>query len=140
MNHTQVGDITEYEFILFCMKRNIPISKPLNNNLPYDCIIEVNGKLLKIQVKTGYDSPTKEAFTFNTRSTSKNYSEVVNKNYDGLIDGFITCYRELPNKFFYVPIELATNGNMTMYYGSHPTARQNWTEKYDFEKLIAGLV
>ena len=30
MNHTQVGDITEYKFILYCMENNIPISKPLN--------------------------------------------------------------------------------------------------------------
>lgn len=138
MNHTQIGDITEYEFILFCMKRDIPISKPLNNNLPYDCIIELNGKLLKIQVKTGYDSPTLNAFQFNTRSTSKNYSEVKEKTYDNLIDGFITCYKEVPNKFFYIPVEKATKGNMTIYYGEHPTARQHWAEEYDFEKLLQG--
>lgn len=98
MNHTQIGDITEQRFILYCMEKNIPISKPLNNNLPYDCIIDLNGKLLKIQVKTGYNSSGENCFMFNTRSTSKNYSEVTTKNYDGLIDGFVTWYKDIPTK------------------------------------------
>ena len=81
MNHTQIGDITEQRFILYCMERNIPISKPLNNNLPYDSIIEVNGELLKVQVKTGYENGIEHGFMFNTRSTSKNYTEITTKNY-----------------------------------------------------------
>ena len=39
MNHTQIGDITEIRFALYCMEHNIPICKPMNNNLPYDYII-----------------------------------------------------------------------------------------------------
>lgn len=136
MNHTQVGDITEQRFILYCMERNIPISKPLNNNLPYDCIIELNGKLLKIQVKTGYNSDSKNCFMFNTRSTSKNYSEIATKNYNGLIDGFITWYRDIPNNFFYIPIEKSTSGSMKMYYGDRPRKNQNFVGDYDFDNLL----
>ena len=62
MNHTQIGDITEYRFALYCMEHNIAISKPMNNNLPYDFIIEINRKLLKLQVKTGYDAPGLDCF------------------------------------------------------------------------------
>ena len=108
MNHTQVGDITEYRFALYCMERNIPISKPMNNNLPYDFIIDLNGRLLKLQVKTGYNSSSKDCFMFNTRSTSKNYTEITNKDYNGLIDGFITYYEALPNKFYYIPVDKAS--------------------------------
>lgn len=136
MNHTQIGDITEYEFVLYCLKKNIPVSKPMTNNLPYDFIIDINGKLLKIQVKTGYDSPNKESFMFNTRSTSKNYNEITTKNYIGLIDGFITCYYELPNKFYYIPIENASQGCMRMYYGDNPKHNQNYVKDYDFDNLL----
>lgn len=135
MEHTQVGDITEYSFVLYCLNHNIDISKPMTNNLPYDFIIDLKGKLLKIQVKTGYNSPSKDGFMFNTRSTSKNYSEVTTKNYEGLIDGFITCYKEIPNKFFYIPIEKATKGTMTMYYGNNPKSNQHWVYDYDFDKI-----
>ena len=137
MNHTQIGDITEYRFALYCMERNIPISKPMNNNLPYDFIIDLNGQLLKIQVKTGYNGPSKESFIFNTRSTSKNYSEITNKDYIGLIDGFITCYQSLPNKFYYIPISKAKKGSMTMYYGVNPKCNQNWCKDYDFDNLLS---
>lgn len=136
MNHTQIGDITEYRFALYCMEHNVPISKPMNNNLPYDFIIDINGQLLKIQVKTGYDNKTKESFMFNTRSTSKNYSEVTMKDYKGKIDGFITCYSSIPNKFFYIPIEKASKGNMVMYYGESPKHNQNWCKNYDFNNLL----
>lgn len=136
MNHTQIGDITEYEFFLFCMKNDIPVSKPLTNNLPYDCIIDLKGKLLKIQIKTGYSGTSNQSFIFNTKTTSKNFSEIKEKNYNGLIDGFITAYKELPNKFFYIPVEKASSSSMAMYYGDRPTKSQNWVKDFDFENLI----
>lgn len=136
MNHTQVGDITEQRFILYCMERNIPISKPLNNNLPYDCIIEVNNRLLKIQVKTGYNNQSKDSFVFNTRSTSKNYTECTTKDYIGLIDGFITWYKDLPNNFFYIPIDKASKSGMIMYFGDNPKSNQNYVGDYDFDNLL----
>ena len=48
MNTTQIGDISEQRFILYCMQNNISICKPIGNNLPYDCIIDYKGKLLKV--------------------------------------------------------------------------------------------
>lgn len=48
MNKTQIGDISEQKFILYCLKREIPISKPIGNNLPYDFIIDYNNNLYKI--------------------------------------------------------------------------------------------
>lgn len=48
LSHTEVGDATEYRFFLYCIENGIPVSKPLTNNLPYDCIIDWQGKLLKI--------------------------------------------------------------------------------------------
>lgn len=137
MNHTQIGDITEYRFALYCMEHNIPISKPMNNNLPYDFIIDLNGKLLKIQVKTGYDGKGQNSFMFNTRSTSKNFSEVVEKTYEDKIDAFITQYPIIPNKFFFIPIDKASKGCMTMYYGDNPKCNQNWCKDYDFDNLLS---
>lgn len=133
--HTQKGDIIEYKFIVFCLEHNIPVSKPVSNNLPYDCIIDLNNKLWKIQVKAGYKGPYQNTFIFNTKSTSKNYNEVKEKDYSGMIDGFITYYEEIPNKFFYIPVEEARKGAMTLYFGQNPRANQNYVYKYDFDLL-----
>lgn len=132
MNHTQIGDVTEHRFILYCLEHNIPVSKPVNNNLPYDCIIDVNSQLLKIQVKTGYKSSSKDTFVFNTRSCSKNFTEVKVKTYDGLIDGFITWYEQTPDVFYYIPVEQASAGSMRIYYGNTPTSQQNNGKDYIF--------
>jgi hypothetical protein len=48
MNKTQKGDITEQRFILYCLEQNIPISRPIGNNLPYDFIVEIHQRLFKI--------------------------------------------------------------------------------------------
>ena len=48
------GYVTEEKFILECLSRNIPISRPIYNVEPYDFIIEINGKFLSIQVKKSW--------------------------------------------------------------------------------------
>ena len=91
MNTTQIGDITEQKFILFCLEREVPISRPIGNNLPYDFIIDWNEKLLKIQVKTARKAPqSTTSIVFNTRSCSKNYNEVSMSDYTDKIDYFVT--------------------------------------------------
>lgn len=136
LSHTEVGDTTEYRFFLYCIENGIPISKPLTNNLPYDCIIDWQGKLLKIQIKTGYSSPSRNSFIFNCRSTSKNYSEVVMKTYENKIDGFITWYKEKPENFYYIPIEKANKSTMIIYYGENPTKQQNYHLNYLFNAAL----
>ena len=132
LSHTQIGDATEYRFFLYCIENGIDISKPLTNNLPYDCIIDFHGKLLKIQIKTGYDCTTQDSFRFNCKSTSKNYNEVTMKTYEGKIDGFITWYKEKPENFYYIPINKANKSTMIIYYGNNPTKNQNYHLDYLF--------
>ena len=129
MNKTQIGDISEQKFILYCLEKNIPICKPIGNNLPYDYIIDYNNQLYKIQVKTAYQSKTLDSWTFNTRSTSKNYTEIINKNYIGKIDYFAVIN---PNNNFicFVPINKAASSSMTIYYGNTPKPNQNYYKDF----------
>lgn len=119
MTTTQTGDITEQKFILKCLTNGIPISRPICNNLPYDFIIEKDNKLLKIQVKTGYQLTDNNVFTFNTQSSSKNYSEVVGHDYVGKID-FFAAYCVYLDVFVFVSIEQAKKSSMNIYYGDSP--------------------
>lgn len=129
MNKTQIGDISEQKFILYCLEKNIPVCKPIGNNLPYDYIIDYNNQLYKIQVKTAYRSKTLDSWIFNTRSTSKNYTEVINKNYIGKIDYFAVVN---PNNDFicFVPINKAANSSMAIYYGDTPKPNQNYYKDF----------
>ena len=122
MNTTQIGDITEQKFILYCLKNNIPVCKPIGNNLPYDFIIEFNNQLLKIQIKTArLVKNSTETITFNTKSSSKNYSEIVTTDYVGKINYFATCWDE---KWYFVHIEQATKGEHRIFLGENPKPNQ----------------
>lgn len=124
MNKTQIGDISEQKFILYCLEKEVPVCKPIGNNLPYDFIIDFDNHLYKIQVKTAYKASTQGSWTFNTRSCSKNYNEVTTSNYIGKIDYFAVINPE--NNFIcFVPINKAGVGSTTIYYGDTPKPNQN---------------
>ena len=125
MNTTQIGDISEQKFILYCLQRDVPVCKPIGNNLPYDFIIDYNGKLLKIQVKTAYKGKTiSDSWTFNTRSCSKNYTEITNHSYIDLIDYFAVV-RPDKDEIVFVSIDEAAKGSMIINYDDICSTRQN---------------
>lgn len=126
MNTTQIGDISEQRFILYCLQHEIPVCRPIGNNLPYDFIIDFQGKLLKIQVKTAYpkSNSATDVWTFNTRSCSKNYTEVTNHNYIGLIDYFAVV-RQDRDEIIFVSIDKAAKGSMNICYEDCSKPNQN---------------
>ena len=129
MNKTQIGDISEQKFILHCLVNEVPVCKPIGNNLPYDFIIDYNNTLLKIQVKTAYKGNAQDSWIFNTKSSSKNYNEVTTHNYIGLIDYFAVINSESENVVF-VPIDKAAKGSMAIYYSETPKSNQKWYKDY----------
>lgn len=52
LNTVTIGDIGEAQAIALFTKKQIPVSKPLTNNVRYDLIIEKDNKLYRVQVKT----------------------------------------------------------------------------------------
>lgn len=127
MNTTQIGDITEQKFILYCLEHEIPVLKPVGNNLPYDFCIELDGELLKIQVKTAREGRTQGTIVFNTRSCSKNYNEVTTSNYVGKIDYFATQWKE---QWLFVPIEAASKGEHIICMHDNPKPNQHYYKDY----------
>lgn len=51
INPKQVGTITEMKVIVKLLELG-QVSIPLGNNARYDCILDLNGKLIRIQIKT----------------------------------------------------------------------------------------
>lgn len=129
MNKTQIGDISEQKFILYCLQHEVPVCRPIGNNLPYDFIIDYQNCLYKIQVKTAYPGQGKNSWIFKTRSTSKNYSEIVEKDYIGKID-FFAVVNPTNDFMCFVPINQAAKGSMSLYYGENPTKQQNYYKDY----------
>lgn len=51
-NVKHLGSLTELEVMTYLFKLGYQVSIPYGDNAPYDLILDVNNKLLKIQVKT----------------------------------------------------------------------------------------
>ncbi len=51
MDHNQLGCLAEYKFSVKAIQEGFNVSMPLLDSSPYDCIIERDLKLYKIQVK-----------------------------------------------------------------------------------------
>lgn len=66
LNTQTQGAITEQKCFLKCIEFGYTVSKPLFDNARYDFILDVNGKLYKIQIKTSrWVDEEKSVITFN---------------------------------------------------------------------------
>ena len=86
------------------MENECGVSIPYGDNSKYDFIADVNGKLLKIQVKTSsYVDEKQTAIKFSCRSTHLNCKGVSNVKYSkDEIDYFATYWE---NKCYLIPVE-----------------------------------
>jgi hypothetical protein len=106
MNSKHKGEISEAVVISEFLKLGIPVSKPFGDNQPYDLIIDVEGILKKIQVKTG--RLRDGVVVYNTIATTntyiKKYVKNSNRSYKGKID-FIAIYCPINNRCYLVSID-----------------------------------
>ena len=130
-NPKEVGEKTEAAILNYFVQRGIPVSVPWGNNQRYDLIIEVNGRLLKAQCKTG--SYKKGVVVFSTASHAGGKTR---KSYVGQIDCFLVFCKELES-FYKIDISQALNSSKsTMYlrvdslkkFG--PKTTINWAKDY----------
>lgn len=100
MNTNQVGKITELEILTYITKLGYSVSLPYGDKDRYDQIWDINGKLLRIQIKTSrWKNDDHKAIIFNTRSTYRNQQHRYSKEE---IDYFATIWEE---QVYIVPVE-----------------------------------
>ena len=74
------GAISETKILLWCIENNIAVSFPYGDKERYDQIWDVNGRLLKIQIKTARPLDEKrEVIEFNCYSISNGKRKVYSK-------------------------------------------------------------
>lgn len=129
-NPKEVGERTEAAILNHFIQKGVPVSIPWGNNQRYDLILEIDGKLLKAQCKTG--SYKKGVVSF---STSSKAGGKVRKDYGGQIDCFLVYCKQL-DKVYKVDIESAPNiNNMTLRIDPlkkfGPKSTIKWAKDYE---------
>lgn len=130
MNPKEVGEKTEASILNHFIQKGVPVSIPWGNNQRYDFIIDLEGKLLKAQCKTGTYKNGVVSFAASSKAGGK-----ARKAYQGQIDCFLV-YCEVLNKFYMVPIEGISNKNAMSLridplkkFG--PKSTINWAKDYE---------
>ena len=98
-----IGDITELEILTYITKLGYLVSKPFGDRGRYDQIWDINGLLLKIQIKTSHAIDDEETgITFSGRSSKRKQGKSVNTRYNEKeVDYFATIYN---GKCYMIPI------------------------------------
>ena len=96
------GNLTEMQCMSAFMAQGCGVSIPFGDNSKYDFIADIDGHLLKIQVKTA-SLKDDNAIKFSCRSTHVNCTGVKNIRYSANdIDYFATYW---DNKCYLIPVE-----------------------------------
>ncbi len=126
----QKGLITEMKVMLFLVEQGYDVSQPLNADSKYDCILDIGGKLYRIQVKTAHtSSTTKDAIEIKCRSTTTTQNHRKQSGYTSNdIEFFATVWE---NDVYLIPVGECSSSKTLHLTDS--VRRSNWSYLKDYK-------
>ena len=130
-----IGNVAELEVQTYMTKLNVQVSIPYGDRARYDQIWDVNGKLLRVQIKHTHES--NGAIGIKCSSGVKRKGKRVQLRYTSdEIDGIATYYN---GHVYYIPIEQAPRAIKTLRFDKAQSNIQssiNWAEDFEVEKQL----
>ncbi len=106
MNTKLKGDIAEQAACLQALKFGWGVSKPIGDRLPYDLIFDVEGELLKIQVKSAWYDSKKSNYVIDNRQSKTNREHYKKSRYNSNDFDFCLAFIEELNVFYVFPVDV----------------------------------
>jgi hypothetical protein len=100
------GDIAEQAAILHALKHGWGVLKPVGDRLPYDLAYDVEGTLIKIQVKYAWFDEPSGNYVVDNRRTKTNRRLMVRVAYKQSDFDFALVYIEKLDLFYIFPIDV----------------------------------
>lgn len=140
MNSKHKGNITEIETILSFMKLGYNVLIPYGDCERYDYVVDINGRLIKIQTKTSRSINNGESFSFSCRSSNKKDGKIIHRKYTcEEIDYFATMFNE--NCYLIPTKECGTDKIIRVLPTKNgQTKRISWAEDYEIEKVTNDII
>ena len=100
------GDIAEQAAILKLLELGFGVAKPIGDRHPYDLIADVDGLLIKLQVKSAWFNASDQNYCIDVRRTKTNRRQMLRSLYRKNDFDFALVY--LPEKqiFYVFPVEV----------------------------------
>lgn len=142
LNSKQIGNLTEMECMLAFMRHGFNVLTPYGDCERYDFVADVNGILVKIQVKTSRPARGVEgAIVFNTSSQTTSNGKMVHHSYDDTqIDYFMTFYED---KAYLIPISECSAREKTLRFLPPKNGQIKgitFAKDYEFEKVVNEII
>ncbi len=100
------GDIAEQASILKLLNLGFGVSKPVGDRLPYDLIADINGVLVKIQVKHAWYDKSDGNYIIDVRRTKTNRRIMLRSLYTLQDFDFALAYIQELHVFYVFPVEV----------------------------------
>src|SRR5207237_282147 len=97
------GDIAEQAAILQALKRGWGVLKPIGDRLPYDLVFDVEGVLVKLQVKSAWYYEPDDSYLVDNRRTKTNRRVMVRESYGNNDFEFALVYVAELDLFYVFP-------------------------------------
>ena len=135
MDSKKKGNITELETMLAFMKLGYNVLTPYGDCERYDFVVDVNGRLLKMQSKTSHSEDDGASFRFNGRSNHRKEGKLVYHQYTSdEIDYFVTFFND---KCYVIPVdECGKDKKLRLLPPKNNQTRGiNWAKDYELEEV-----
>jgi hypothetical protein len=100
------GDIAEQAAVLHALKRGWGVLKPVGDRLPYDLVFDVEGTLIKVQVKFAWFDEPSGNYVVDNRRTKTNRRIMVREVYKQSDFDFALVYVEQLDLFYVFPVDI----------------------------------
>ena len=129
----QKGLICELQCITFFYQQGYQVSIPYGENSRYDFIVDINGKLIRVQCKTSHEVDI-GVIKFSCRSSKTNSSGTINRIYTKEeIDYFCTFYN---NICYLIPINECSVSKMLRFIEPNNNQKVGISYAKDYEAEI----
>ena len=141
LNSKQKGNITEVECMLAFLKLGYNVLMPYGDCERYDFVVDIEGKLLKIQVKTSSDSHIDEGYIiFKCANKTTKEGQFVRHPYTKeQIDYFMTFYN---GQCYLIPVEETSTEKRLRF--TPPKNGQlkgiSFAKDYELEKMVKTII
>ena len=135
--NTIKGALTELQCQIDFLSAGILVSQPIVADSKYDFIVDINGKLFKVQCKSSTLSNDQTYIVMKTKTTNiRTMKDSFYTKKD--IDFFYTCYED---KSYLVPVEIAGHGETRLRFSSSQPNNPNirWAIDYEFSQMLQKL-
>ena len=100
------GDIAEQEAVLGALRRCWGVLRPVGDRLPYDVVFDVDGVLVRVQVKHAWLDERTGNYVTDNRRTKTNRRRMIRDGYSVSDFDFALVYVEARKLFYVFPVDV----------------------------------